>query len=260
MVIYKPLYGESGTWVRPLSMWNDLINVDGKTVKRFTNVTEEKLACSLTAETTELVPFLPYLLQDFWELGSDPDIMTELISKHINISDSTRILDLACGKGAVSVKVAHKLRIKINGIDIIPAFIEFAIEKAKEWNVDSLCEFEVRDINAAVSTERGYDCVIFGAVGNVLGNPAETLEKLKSTIKTGGYILIDEAYLPDNGKQEDLNYDNYELLSKQQWTNLFAEMGLELVETVSGDDFADMSNPDSDEGMAFIIARANELI
>ena len=35
MVIYKALYGERGTWVRPLSMWENPIVVDGKTVKRF---------------------------------------------------------------------------------------------------------------------------------------------------------------------------------------------------------------------------------
>jgi len=35
MVIYRARYGEGGTWVRPLSMWNNLIEVDGKTVKRF---------------------------------------------------------------------------------------------------------------------------------------------------------------------------------------------------------------------------------
>ena len=35
MVIYKALYGELGTWVRPLSMWDNPIEVDGKTVKRF---------------------------------------------------------------------------------------------------------------------------------------------------------------------------------------------------------------------------------
>ena len=35
MVIYRALYGENGTWVRPLSMWENLIEVDGKTVKRF---------------------------------------------------------------------------------------------------------------------------------------------------------------------------------------------------------------------------------
>ena len=35
MVIYKALYGESGVWVRPLSMWDNPIEIDGKTVKRF---------------------------------------------------------------------------------------------------------------------------------------------------------------------------------------------------------------------------------
>jgi hypothetical protein len=35
MVVYKALYGESGTWVRPLSMWENPIEVDGSIVKRF---------------------------------------------------------------------------------------------------------------------------------------------------------------------------------------------------------------------------------
>ena len=35
MVIYKALYGDGGTWVRPLSMWENLIETDGKSVKRF---------------------------------------------------------------------------------------------------------------------------------------------------------------------------------------------------------------------------------
>jgi hypothetical protein len=35
MVIYQALYGERGIWVRPLSMWEDPIEIDAKTVKRF---------------------------------------------------------------------------------------------------------------------------------------------------------------------------------------------------------------------------------
>jgi len=35
MVIYKSLYGEQGTWVRPLSMWEEWVQVNGKKVKRF---------------------------------------------------------------------------------------------------------------------------------------------------------------------------------------------------------------------------------
>ena len=35
MVVYKALYGDGGTWVRPISMWSELVDADGKTVKRF---------------------------------------------------------------------------------------------------------------------------------------------------------------------------------------------------------------------------------
>ena len=221
---------------------------------------EEKLARSLTAETTELLPFLPYLLQDFWELGSDPDVMIKLIEKHVNISENMRILDLACGKGAASVRIAQKLQVGVKGIDLIPDFVEFASKKAQEYDVDGLCHFAVGDINESVKAETGYDCVIYGAAGDVLGSPADTLRKLKSTIKPGGYILIDESYLPDDGKQEDVKYSNYEYLTEKQWLALFSKAGLELLDTVSGADAADANNPDSTKGMAFITARANELI
>jgi hypothetical protein len=44
MVIYKALYGERGTWVRPLSMWEELVEVGGKSVKRFEYVVDAKNA------------------------------------------------------------------------------------------------------------------------------------------------------------------------------------------------------------------------
>ncbi len=35
MVVYRALYGELGLWVRPASMWNETVVVDGKPVPRF---------------------------------------------------------------------------------------------------------------------------------------------------------------------------------------------------------------------------------
>lgn len=34
-VVYKALYGEGGLWVRPKEMWNETVEIDGKTFKRF---------------------------------------------------------------------------------------------------------------------------------------------------------------------------------------------------------------------------------
>jgi len=39
MVIYKALYGERQTWVRPLLMWEQLVETADGTVKRFEHVT-----------------------------------------------------------------------------------------------------------------------------------------------------------------------------------------------------------------------------
>lgn len=35
MVVYKALYDEGKLWVRPLSMWNEKVEVNGKEVLRF---------------------------------------------------------------------------------------------------------------------------------------------------------------------------------------------------------------------------------
>ena len=48
MVIYKALYGDGGTWVRPLSMWGNPIETDGKTVKRFEYIGSSEKRSELT--------------------------------------------------------------------------------------------------------------------------------------------------------------------------------------------------------------------
>ncbi|WP_133467924.1 DUF1653 domain-containing protein [Paraglaciecola marina] len=35
LVVYRPLYGEQGLWVRPLSMFIESVEVDGKSKPRF---------------------------------------------------------------------------------------------------------------------------------------------------------------------------------------------------------------------------------
>lgn len=38
MVVYKALYGEGGIWVRPVEMWDEIVEHNGKKVKRFTKI------------------------------------------------------------------------------------------------------------------------------------------------------------------------------------------------------------------------------
>jgi 2-polyprenyl-3-methyl-5-hydroxy-6-metoxy-1,4-benzoquinol methylase len=210
---------------------------------------DEKLAKSLTAESTELLPYLPYLLQDLWELGSSPEDMIDLIVKHIPVSEKTKVLDLACGKGAVSVKIACALGCNVTGIDLMPEFIEFADQKAREYEVENLCEFKVADITETIKDEKDYDIVILGAVGDVLGNPEETVTKLKKMVKKSGFIIIDDAYA-----RHDANPKYH---TKDQWFEAFNTARVKLIDAklIEEDEMTSIN----DEQQALIINRAAEL-
>lgn len=41
LVVYRPMYGDRGLWVRPLSMFEETVEVNGQTVPRFRFVESE---------------------------------------------------------------------------------------------------------------------------------------------------------------------------------------------------------------------------
>jgi ubiquinone/menaquinone biosynthesis C-methylase UbiE len=221
-------------WLRPLRRY--IPKSARRTEVFFMNTTThgqrvlEKLAASLTARTTELIPFLPYLLQDLWELGTPPHIVADLIKGHIDHPEGRHFLDLACGKGAVSVRIAEALGARVTGIDITPEFVDCARDKAEVHGVASLCAFMVADVNTAVREARGYDGVIFAATGDILGSPEDTLKLLGATVREHGFIIIDEAYLDDT--DAEVRYQNYAYLTRKQWLDLFERSGLRLLEEV----------------------------
>lgn len=40
LVVYRALYGDGGLWARPLSMWEETVEREGETFRRFTRVEE----------------------------------------------------------------------------------------------------------------------------------------------------------------------------------------------------------------------------
>lgn len=40
LVVYQPLYGERGIWVRPLNMFEEKVDLNGKIINRFEEIEE----------------------------------------------------------------------------------------------------------------------------------------------------------------------------------------------------------------------------
>lgn len=172
----------------------------------------------------EIYPFLPYLLQDLDEIGTDPRMAAAMIEKHAN-HGRLSILDLGCGKGAVSVHLAKTLGCHITGIDGLPEFIESAGKLAAENNVSHLCRFIHADIREEIKNCRDFDVVILGAIGPVFGFMAQTLQAIAPALRPGGYVFIDDGF-----KEDDTLPDYDRVLSRSAFYQQIAEQGFVVLE------------------------------
>lgn len=202
----------------------------------------------------ELLPFLPYILQDFWEIGASPETILNLVKKHKSNYSLLKVADLGCGKGAVSIKLASELKCACLGIDAVEEFIEEAKRKAEENQLESLCSFEKGDIRERVKEIKDADVIVLGAIGPVLGSYSETFSKVSGCIKQDGIIIIDDGYI------EDDSTFNHPLVEKKKDILLqIKNLGIELIEEVKGNQTEQM-NEEYDKQYEFIVKRCGELI
>lgn len=184
---------------------------------------DESIIESLDGSDIRLREYIPYLLQDIWEIGADPETMISLIKEHVNISNP-RILDLGCGKGAVSIRMAQEVECTVLGIDAVPEFIKEAIEYARKFNVFEKCSFEVGDIRIRIKEMSNFDIVILGAIGPILGNLETSLKIINQSLNTPGYVLLDDGYIED---EADVDYNR--CLRKSEFYQQIKDSGFSII-------------------------------
>jgi SAM-dependent methyltransferase len=165
------------------------------------------VAASLEADQ-RLLPWLPYLLQDLWALGSAIDQIIALVGS-LGLPPNTRVLDLGCGKGAVAVMLASKFKLQVVGIDLMTAFLTDADRKASEYRVSDLCDFRYLDILEFVSEEHDFDLVVLASVGGIFGSVENTVGRLRTQVRPSRHMLIDDSYLKDAGRMTRKGYEHY---------------------------------------------------
>ena len=79
---------------------------------------DESVAQAMETDV-RLLPLLPALLADLWELGpSAKQVVAALES--VGVGPDSTVLDLACGKGAVAVALAEQLGVRVSSEQAIP--------------------------------------------------------------------------------------------------------------------------------------------
>ncbi len=226
---------------------------------------EESVVKALDGTDPDIFPYLPYVLQDVWEVGASPEVMVRLAQRHAPWDRELAVLDLGCGKGAAGVALTRMLPCRCHGIDAVDAFIEEARQKALAFGVADRCTFETGDIRDWVGQYQAesvppdskapggnvsrsktpanpsppeFDIIVLGAIGPVLGDYFETLTRLGPLMANDGIVLIDDGYIPD-----DSAFTHPLVLSKKEVARQIAKAGMRLVdEEVIGVDDMQMSN------------------
>lgn len=185
---------------------------------------KESIVESLDGSGLDIFPYLPFLLQDLREIGTDPITVSELLNDHVDDFLPLKILDLGCGKGAVSIRLAKDYNCLVFGIDALPEFVESAKEFAIGMGVYHKCIFTQGDIRNEYQYYKDFDVVILGAIGPVLGNIQETLTKVSGCLKEGGIVVLDDGYVPD-----DSSFTHDKCTTRTEFINQIHGAGFEIV-------------------------------
>ena len=112
-------------------------------------------------------------------------LLLDKIYQEVNLG--SRLLEVACGTGLISLKIADKAK-KIYGVDIAPAMIEEARKKLKENNISNV-EFSVGDAYSLEFDDNTFDIVICINALHNMRHPEKVLSEIKRVLKSDGKFI-----------------------------------------------------------------------
>lgn len=101
---------------------------------------------------------------------------------------SALVLDVGCGTGGVGIRLATR-GYKVHLVDLSPAMLSIAREKATAAGVLDLLQFSAEDINE-IDLALTYDVVICHTLLEYVPNVAETVQRLSSLLKLSGVLSL----------------------------------------------------------------------
>jgi SAM-dependent methyltransferase len=146
------------------------------------------VAASLDAPRA-LGPHLATLFEGLVALGSMPGVTARLL-QGAGIRRRHRVLDLACGKGAVAVELAARTGCRVVGLDAYEPFIAAADALAARRGVAERCTFRFADIRALGRPARLFDAALMVGL-----DPLEcAAPRLRALVRIGGLYVIDDCH------------------------------------------------------------------
>ena len=151
-----------------------------------------------------------------------------------------RVLDIGCGPGHYSVRLAEEGAAEVLGLDFARGMIDIAQENARRNGVTGRCHFMQADFLSYPFGEK-FDYSIAMGFMDYVADPSEVIDKVLATTKLKAFFSFptDSGILAWQRKQRYKNRCQLFLYSRKKLNELFAtpKCGRFATETISRDFF-----------------------
>ncbi len=131
-----------------------------------------------------------------------------LVGDHLRLTNESRVLDVACGKGGPATILAGAYGCRISAIEIRPSFAEEARKQAAVAGVGSLIDVQTADAATFQIEPEAFDTALCIGATFVWGTIADAAAILHASVPSGGLVAIGEPFwrqwpLPEGIAEED---------------------------------------------------------
>jgi SAM-dependent methyltransferase len=117
-----------------------------------------------------------------------------LLAKRLGLGSSSRVLDIASGRGGPAILLARKTGCSVRGIEISPDFHAVAVARAAEAGVADRVAFDLGSAAEASLEPETYDAALCLGASFVYGGLVQTIDALTSAVRPGGHVVVGEPY------------------------------------------------------------------
>lgn len=154
--------------------------------------------------------------------------LLDLVVRNSNIKNGSKILDIGCGTGLLSLKLLEKADCHVIGIDNSEEMMAIFQDKIKKLGLGSNVTCKLMDAESVKFDDNTFDIVVSSVVLHHLKNKLAPLKKFYKILKPCGIFIIGEIDMDTTGKLTDTKRLKRILqVLEQEWIPALKDVGVE---------------------------------
>jgi SAM-dependent methyltransferase len=117
-----------------------------------------------------------------------------LLGEALALDASSRVLDLACGRGGPALVLAREFGCSILGVERAPEFVAAARERVAAAGLGSRIEIVHEDAAAFDSGTEAWDAALCLGAAFIWAHLGDAAAALRPAVRAGGHVAIGEPY------------------------------------------------------------------